>query len=69
MFRVNHSSFSVFENINSHRREFCSVEKAKKFFGIFESAVKAWKVLGFVLLRLFNIAIVAPKVALKHQSK
>ena len=69
MFRVNHSSFSVFENINSHRREFSSVKKAKKFFGIFEGAVKAWKVLNFVLLTLFNIAIVAPKVALKHQSK
>ena len=30
---------------------------------------KAWEVLDFVLLRLFNIAIVAPKVALKHRSK
>ena len=30
---------------------------------------KAWEVLDFVLLRLLNIAIVAPKVALKHRSK
>lgn len=31
-------------------------------------AVKAWKVLDFVVPRLFKIAIMAPKIALK-QSK
>ena len=31
--------------------------------------VRDWKVLHLALFRLFNIAIVTPKIALKHQSK
>lgn len=34
-----------------------------------EDTVKAWKVLDFAILRVFTIANLAPKSALKHQSK
>lgn len=34
-----------------------------------EDTVKAWKVLDFAILRVFIIANLAPKSALKHQSK
>ena len=44
-------------------------KKKKKKQNILKGAVRAWKILNFKPPRHFNIAILAPTTALKHQWK